>query len=80
MTTLVTDETAALMRFAHARDGAFDTAPAWLYDGMAAAFRGGAARLAIAGDDPSLLAGQDAERVSRANRGPAPRPISRRSS
>ena len=35
---------------------------------MAAAYRGGAARLAIAGDDPSLLSGQDPARVSRANR------------
>ena len=35
---------------------------------MAAAYRGGAARLAIAGDDPALLSGQDPARVSRANR------------
>jgi len=35
---------------------------------MAAAYRGGAARLAIAGENPSLLAGQDPARVARANR------------
>jgi aminopeptidase len=35
---------------------------------MAAAYRNGAARLAIVGDDPNLLAGQDAEKISRANR------------
>jgi aminopeptidase len=68
VTTLYADDAAALARFAHAPDDAFDIAPAWLYDGMAAAFRGGAARLAIAGDDPSLLAGQDADKVARANR------------
>ncbi|MDB5558334.1 MAG: aminopeptidase [Enterovirga sp.] len=68
VTTFYTDELASLMRFTHAPDEAFDHAPAWLYEGMATAFRSGAARLAIAGDDPSLLAGQDAEKVARANR------------
>ncbi|TDR85471.1 aminopeptidase [Enterovirga rhinocerotis] len=68
VTVFYTDETAALSRFENASDGAFDTAAGWLYEGMAAAFRSGAARLAIAGDDPSLLAGQDADKVARANR------------
>ncbi len=35
---------------------------------MANAYRAGAARLAIAGENPSLLAGQDPDKVSRANR------------
>ena len=35
---------------------------------MAAAFRDGAARLAIVGDDPNLLSGQDPGKVARANR------------
>jgi len=68
VTLLYTDEEAALARFRYAPDEAFDKAAGWLYDGMGAAFRSGAARLAIAGDDPSLLAGQDAEKVARANR------------
>ncbi len=68
VTTFYTDELAALLRFTHAPDEAFDRASGWLYEGMAAAFRSGAARLAIAGDDPSLLAGQDSDRVARANR------------
>ena len=68
VTALLTDEAAVLMRFEHAPDDAFDYAPAWLFDGMAAAFRGGAARLGIAGEDPSLLVGQDPGRVARANR------------
>jgi len=68
VTTLFSDEEATLMRFRHGRDGSFDVASGWLYDGMASAFRNGAARLAIAGENPSLLAGQDPDKVSRANR------------
>ena len=68
VTTLFSDEESTLARYRHAPDDSFDKASGWLFDGMAAAFRGGAARLAIAGEDPSLLAGQDAEKVSRANR------------
>jgi aminopeptidase len=68
VTTLYSDDHSTLARFAHAPEDAFDTASGWLYEGMAAAFSRGAARLAIAGDDPSLLAGQNADHVSRANR------------
>ncbi len=68
VTTFYDDEQATLSRFAHARDDSFDKAPVWFYDAMAAAYRSGAARLAIRGDNPSLLAGQDPEKVSRANR------------
>ena len=42
--------------------------PSWLYEGMAQAYRNGAARLAIAGNDPSLLSREDPEKVSRVNR------------
>jgi len=68
VTTLFSDEEATRMRFRHGRDEGFDTAAAWLYEGMAAAYRNGAARLAVVGEDPSLLAKEDPERVSRANR------------
>ncbi|WP_375463866.1 aminopeptidase [uncultured Methylobacterium sp.] len=68
VTTLLGDDVATLARFAHAPDEAFDTAAGWLYSGMAEAYRNGAARLAISGDDPALLAGQDPDRVARANR------------
>ena len=68
VTTLLADDAAALARFEHAPDDAFDTAPAWLFEGMAAAYRAGAARLAIGGEDPALLAGQDAGKVARANK------------
>jgi aminopeptidase len=68
VTSLLSDEEATLARFQHAPDAAFDYAPAWLFEGMANAYRAGAARLAIAGDNPALLAGQDPEKVARANR------------
>ena len=68
VTALYSDDEATLARFAHAPDAAFDTAAAWLFEGMAAAFRGGAARLAIAGENPALLACQNPDRVARANR------------
>ncbi|MGI4946195.1 MAG: aminopeptidase [Janthinobacterium lividum] len=68
VTTLLTDDVTTLARYQFAPDDAFDRAPAWLYEGMAAAYRSGAARLAISGDDPALLSAQDPARVSRANR------------
>ena len=68
VTTFFADDAASLLRYQHAPEAGFDTAAGWLYEGMAAAFREGAARLAILGDDPGLLAGQDPEKVARANR------------
>lgn len=68
VTTLFSDEEATLSRFRNAPDGSFDAASGWLYEGMAAAFKNGAARLAISGENPSLLANEDPEKVSRANR------------
>jgi len=68
VTTLYSDDEATLSRFQYADDASFDRASGWLYDAMAAAFHKGAARLAISGENPSLLSGQDIERVSRANR------------
>src|SRR6202050_3432193 len=68
VTTLFTDEQSTLLRYRYAEDPGFDTAAGWLYEGMAAAFRNGAARLAIAGGDPSLLSKQDPEKVGRPNR------------
>ena len=68
VTVLYTDEQSALLRFRYGADASFDAAPSWLYEGMAQAFRGGAARLAIAGSDPGLLSREDPEKVSRANR------------
>jgi aminopeptidase len=68
VTTLFTDEESTLLRFRHGADSSFDAAASWLYEGMAQAYRSGAARLAITGSDPSLLAKEDPEKVSRVNR------------
>jgi aminopeptidase len=68
VTSLFGDEESSLLRFRHGTDAAFDAAPAWLYEGMAQAYRSGAARLAIAGNDPGLLSKEDPEKVSRVNR------------
>jgi aminopeptidase len=68
VTTLFTDEQSSLLRFRHGADASFDAAPAWLYEGMAKAFRSGSARLAITGSDPALLSREDPDKVSRVNR------------
>ena len=68
VTTLYSDDEATLMRYHFAPDQSFDQAAKWLYDGMGAAFKGGAARLAIAGGNPALLSNEDAAKVGRANR------------
>jgi aminopeptidase len=68
VSTLYSDEEAALMRYRFAPNESFDHAASWLYDGMASAFKSGAARLAITGGDPSLLSHEDPDKVGRANR------------
>src|SRR3974390_1276275 len=68
VTTLYSDDETTLMRYHYAPDAAFDKAAAWLYDGMGAAFRSGAARLAIAGGNPALLSNEGPDKVGRANR------------
>jgi aminopeptidase len=68
VTTLFTDDAMTLARYEHATTESFDKAAKWLYDGMAAAYESGAARLAIAGGNPELLSKQDPDKVGRANR------------
>ena len=67
VTTLFSDDPSTLLRYHHASDASFDHAAQWLYEGMAAAFKSGAARLAIAGANPSLLSNEDPGKVGRAN-------------
>jgi aminopeptidase len=67
VTTLYTDDESALMRYRFAPDASFDRAANWLYDGMGAAFKSGAGRLAIAGGNPALLSNEDPAKVGRAN-------------
>ncbi len=67
VTTLFTDEESTLLRFCFAPDESFDRAAEWLQGGIAAAFRSGAARLAITGANPALLANENPNSVSRVN-------------
>ena len=67
VTTLYTDDEAMLLRYRFAPDEAFDKAAAWLYDGMGAAYKSGAARLGITGASPLLLSNEDPRKVGRAN-------------
>jgi aminopeptidase len=68
VTPIFSDEEVTLARYRFGRDASFDRAPGWLYEGMAKAFDANAARLAIVGEDPMLLSGQDPEKVARANK------------
>lgn len=65
---IFSDEEITLNRYRHAADASFDKAPGWLFEGMAKAFDGNAARLAISGDNPMMLANEDPAKVARANR------------
>jgi aminopeptidase len=67
VTTLFSDDESVLARYEHGPDASFDHAAVWLHEGIANGFRSGAARLAIAGANPALLAKQDPAKVSRAN-------------
>ena len=67
VTPLISDDEIALARYRLAPEESFDFAPGWFYDGIANAFRSGAARMAITGANPALLSGQDPQKVSRAN-------------
>jgi aminopeptidase len=67
VTTMFVDDQATLLRYRNARDESFDRAATWLHEGIAEAYRSGAARLGITGGDPSLLAAEDPTKVSRAN-------------
>jgi len=68
VTPLLSDPEVTLARYRFGADDAFDHAAGWLYDGMGQAFDANTARLAIVGDDPMLLAEQDADKVGRANK------------
>ncbi len=62
------DDKITLARYEHAEDASFDRAADWFYEGLGKAYKGGAARMAITGDDPMLLAEQDPAKVARASR------------
>ncbi|MFC6644913.1 aminopeptidase [Granulicella cerasi] len=66
VTTFFSDDATTLARYQFAPDDSFDYAPTWYYDAIAASFKSGAARMAIAGANPALLKSQDPNKVSRA--------------
>ena len=68
VTPLLADEEITLARYHYASEASFDRAAGWLHEGVAKAFANNAARLAITGDNPMLLAGQDVDKVARANK------------
>jgi aminopeptidase len=68
VTPLFSDEEVTLSRYRHGANDSFDRAANWLYDGMAKAFDANTARLAIVGDNPMLLSGQDPAKVARASK------------
>jgi aminopeptidase len=68
VTPILSDETVTLSRYRFGHDGSFDRAAGWLYEGMAKAFSQDTARLAIVGDNPMLLSGEDPVKVARASK------------
>lgn len=65
VTPLYDDGTATISRVKFADVGSFDTAPDWLFKGMAAGFENNAARMAIASEIPGQFAGLDTTRIGR---------------
>jgi aminopeptidase len=68
VTPILSDEEITLSRYRFGANDSFDRAPGWLYDGVAKAFAADTARLAIVGDNPMLLSGEDPAKVARANK------------
>jgi aminopeptidase len=68
VTPFLSDEEITLARYRYGHDGSFDRAANWLYEGMAKAFSANTARLAIVGDNPMLLSGEDPAKVARASK------------
>jgi len=68
VTPILSDEAVTLARYRFAQEASFDRAAGWLYEGMAKAFSANTARLAIVGDNPMLLSGEDPVKVARASK------------
>jgi len=68
VTPILSDEEITLARYRYGADASFDRAAGWLYEGIAKSFAANSARLAIVGDNPMLLSGEDPAKVSRANK------------
>ena len=68
VTPIYTDPEVTLLRYQNAQNASFDKATGWLFNGIGKAFDNNTARLAIVGEDPMLLAGQNPDFVGRANK------------
>ena len=68
VTPFLSDEEITLARYRYGHNESFDRAAGWLYEGMAKAFTANTARLAIVGDNPMLLSGEDPAKVARASK------------
>lgn len=68
VTPIISDEAVTLARYRFGHGDGFDRAASWLYEGMAKAFAANTARLAIVGDNPMLLSGEDPAKVARASK------------
>src|SRR6476469_2496048 len=68
VSTFFSDEELTLSRYRFGHDAGFDRAAGWLYQGMAKAFSNNTARLAVVGDNPMLLSGEDPSKVARASK------------
>ncbi len=68
VTPILSDDAITLARYENADDASFDSAPNWLYNGMAEAYGNNAARMAISAENPALLLGQDPAKVARAGK------------
>src|SRR6478752_7241781 len=68
VTPFLSDEEITLARYRYGHSESFDRAAGWLYEGMAKAFTANTARLAIVGDNPMLLSGEDPVKVARASK------------
>ena len=68
VTPILSDEELTLARYRFSHEAGFDRAAGWLYEGMAKAFSSNTARLAIVGDNPMLLSGEDPTKVARASK------------
>ncbi len=68
VTPILSDEEVTLARYRFGHESSFDRAAGWLYEGMAKAFSENTARLAIVGDNPMLLSGEDPAKVARASK------------
>jgi aminopeptidase len=68
VTPILSDEEITLARYRFGHEDSFDRAADWLYEGMAKAFSQNTARLAIVGENPMLLSGEDPSKVARASK------------